>query len=69
MNRKAFDDAVKEHGVWLPEDVFLSLFPAGFSPRVATVEDLADELDILTFSGATGTTYRAADLKAALGYL
>lgn len=69
MNRKAFDDAVKEHGVWLPEDVFLSLFPAGFSPRVATVEDLADELDILTFSGATGTKYRAADLKAALGYL
>jgi hypothetical protein len=68
MNRKAFDDAVREHGVWLPEDVFLSLFPAGFSPRVATVEDLADELDILTFSGATGTKYRAADVKAALGY-
>ena len=69
MNRKAFDAAVKEHGAWLPEDVFLSLFPAGFSPRVATVEDLADELDILTFSGATGTKYRAEDLKAALGYL
>jgi hypothetical protein len=68
MNRKAFDDAVREYGVWLPEDVFLSLFPAGFSPRVATVEDLADELDILTFSGATGTKYRAADVKAALGY-
>jgi hypothetical protein len=47
---------------------FLSLFPAGFSPRVATVEDLADELDILTFSGATGTKYRAEDVKAALGY-
>ena len=69
MNRKAFDAAVKEHGVWLPEHVFLSLFPAGFSPRVATVEDLADELDILTFSGATGTKYRAEDVKTALGYI
>jgi hypothetical protein len=28
-----------------------------------------DELDILTFSGATGTKYRAEDLKAALSYL
>lgn len=68
-DRKAFDAAVKEHGAWLPEDVFLSLFPVGFSPLVATVEDLADELDVLTFSGATGTKYRASDLKAALGYL
>lgn len=69
MNRKAFDAAVKEHGAWLPEDVFLSLFPAGFSPRVSTVEELAEELDVMTVSGATGTKYRAADVKAALGYL
>jgi hypothetical protein len=69
MNRKAFDDAVKEHGVWLPEDAFLSLFPVGVSVRVSTAEELAEELDILTFSGATGTKYRAADLKACLGSL
>jgi hypothetical protein len=68
MNRKAFDDAVKEHGVWLPADVFLSLLPAGFSPRVSSVEELAEELDVMTVSGATGTAYRAQDLKAALGY-
>ena len=69
MNRKAFDQAVKEHGAWLPEDVFLALLPAGFSPRVASVEELAEELDVMTTSGATGTKYRTQDLKAALGYL
>lgn len=68
MSREDFDAALKEHGAWLPEDVFLSLFPAGFNPRVSSAEDLADELDILTFSGATGTRYRTEDLKAALGY-
>lgn len=69
MNRKTFDHALKEHGAWLPEDVFLSLLPAGFSPRVASVEELAEELDVMTVSGATGTKYRTADVKAALGYL
>jgi hypothetical protein len=69
MNRKAFDAAVKEHGAWLPEGAFLSLFPAGFNPRVATVEELAEELDVMTTSGATGTKYRSQDVKAALGYL
>lgn len=68
MNRKAFDDAVKEHGAWLPENVFLALLPAGFSPRVSDVEELAEELDVMTTGGATGTRYRAQDLKAALGY-
>lgn len=68
MNRKAFDRAVRDHGVWLPENVFLSLIPVGVSPHSASVEDLADELDIMTVSGATGTRYRAQDLKTALGY-
>lgn len=68
MNRKAFDDAVKEHGAWLPGDVFLALIPTGALPRVATVEELAEELDVMTVSGATGTKYRAQDLKVALGY-
>jgi hypothetical protein len=68
MNRKAFDDAVKEHGAWLPVDVFLSLIPAGALLRVATVDDLAEELDVMTVGGATGAKYRAQDLKAALGY-
>jgi hypothetical protein len=69
MNRADLDRAVKEHGAWLPENVFLSLFPAGFSPRVSSIEELAEELDVMTVSGATGTLYRASDLKAALGYL
>lgn len=69
MNRAAFDAAVKDHGVWLPEDVFLSLFPTGFNPSVSSVEEFAEELDVMTVSGATGTKYRAQDLKAALGYL
>lgn len=68
MNRKAFDDAVKEHGAWLPADVFLSLVPAGALLRVADVEELAEELDVMTVSGATGTKYRAQDLKVALSY-
>jgi len=69
MSRKAFGAAVNEHGVWLPEDVFLSLLPVGINPRIASVDDLAHELDVMTVSGATGTRYRAQDLKAALGYL
>lgn len=68
MNRKTFDDAVKEHGAWLPRDVFLALIPAGALLRVATVEELAEELDVMTVSGVSGTKYRAQDLKAALGY-
>ena len=69
MNRKAVDAAVKEHGVWLPEAVFLSLVPASARPRAFTVEELAEELDVMTVSGATGTRFRAQDLKAVLGYL
>lgn len=61
MNRKALDDAVKEHGAWLPEKVFLSLVPAGGR---GAAEDIADELDILTVSSVTGTLYRAEDLKS-----
>lgn len=68
MNRKAFDAAVKEHGAWLPEGVFLSLIPVAAMPRVSSVEELAEELDVMTVSGATGRKYRAQDLKAALGY-
>jgi hypothetical protein len=69
MNRKAFDAAVKEHGAWLPEGIFLSLIPVTVMPRVSSVEELAEELDVMAVSGATGTKYRSQDLKAALGYL
>jgi hypothetical protein len=68
MSRQAFDAAVKAHGVWLPEDVFLSLVPAEVRTPHVTADDMADHLDILTFSSATGTLYRTEDLKAALGY-
>jgi hypothetical protein len=69
MNREAFDAAVKQHGAWLPEGVFLSLIPAGVVIlRASGIEELAEELDVMTVGGATGTKYRAEDLKAALGY-
>lgn len=69
MNRKAFDAAVKEHGTWLPERTFLSLVPAGMNPHAATAEEIAEELDVMTVGGATGTRFRTQDLKTALGYL
>lgn len=69
MNRQDFDQAVKDHGVWLPEDTFLSLFPVGVRIHHAAAEDLADDLDILSVHSSTGTLYRTEDLKAALGYL
>lgn len=53
MNRKGFDAAVKERGVWLPEAVFLSLLPPGFS-RTGSIEELAEELEAMTLSGAIG---------------
>ncbi len=60
MNRADFDRAVREHGVWLPERVFLSLVRDG---RPGTAEDIADDLDVLTVASVTGTLYRAEDLK------
>jgi len=69
MSRQNFDAAVKKHGTWLPGYVFVALLPADLRAYGDSPEDLADELDILSVGGVTGTRYRTADVKTALGYL
>ncbi|MBG0738765.1 hypothetical protein IV500_04945 [Paeniglutamicibacter antarcticus] len=65
--REAFDRAVQEHGAWLPEGVFLDLVLA--SPAADRLPATsAEEMEVLTFGGATGTKYRSADVKTALGF-